>query len=275
MNARGPSRWMALAAVVAAPTAFAQSINIEFGNGSSVPSASYGAAADQPGHWNSLGTMPTSQRFPMRGLNGQTLPARLYNIGTTQLMAFNNPGTGGDDERLLDEMYLSFNNPVDACMFFEGLRNGRYEVYLYAFTPNNPNLACRTRVDFANEAPKMVGGHWHGQHAEGLSFARFTVTVTDGRIGAHSGLYGGQIQSGLNGIQITHLDGCAADMDNGAGSGIPDDAVDISDLLYFLALYESGDSDADLDDGSFTGTRDDGVTVDDLIYFLYRFNAGC
>ena len=32
---------------------------------------------------------------------------------------------------------------------------------------------------------------------------------------------------------------------------------------------------ADLDDGSGTGVPDDGVTIDDLVYFITRFEGGC
>ncbi len=68
---------------------------------------------------------------------------------------------------------------------------------------------------------------------------------------------------------------CIADVDDGGGSGTPDGAVDISDLLYFLALFDAGDSEADVDDGSSTGTPDGGVDISDLLYFLLRFDAGC
>ena len=33
---------------------------------------------------------------------------------------------------------------------------------------------------------------------------------------------------------------CVADLDNGSGTGTPDNAVDINDLLYFLAHFEAG-----------------------------------
>lgn len=68
---------------------------------------------------------------------------------------------------------------------------------------------------------------------------------------------------------------CAADVDDGTGSGNPDGGVTIDDLLYYLALFDSGDIEADIDDGSQTGTTDGGVTIDDLLYYLLRFDAGC
>lgn len=69
--------------------------------------------------------------------------------------------------------------------------------------------------------------------------------------------------------------GCPADLDDGSGTGTPDGAVTIDDLLYFLVVFETGDVGADLDDGSGTGTPDGAVTIDDLLYFLVRFENGC
>lgn len=68
---------------------------------------------------------------------------------------------------------------------------------------------------------------------------------------------------------------CPADLDNGSGSGTPDEAVNIDDLIYFLVKFEAGDVRVDLDDGSGTGTPDNAVTVDDLLFFLARFEGGC
>ncbi len=68
---------------------------------------------------------------------------------------------------------------------------------------------------------------------------------------------------------------CVADTDDGSGAGTCDGGVDISDLLYYLLLFDGGDLDADLDDGSSTGTPDGGVDISDLLYFLLRFDQGC
>ncbi len=68
---------------------------------------------------------------------------------------------------------------------------------------------------------------------------------------------------------------CAADVDDGSGTGTPDGGVTVDDLLYYLVLFENGDTRADVDDGSGTGTPDSGVTIDDLLYFLVRFEMGC
>jgi uncharacterized membrane protein len=71
--------------------------------------------------------------------------------------------------------------------------------------------------------------------------------------------------------------GCPADLDDGGGGGVPDGAITIEDLLFFLIKFESGETSADLDDdGNPTiGTPDGAVTVDDLLFFLVRFEEGC
>jgi hypothetical protein len=72
---------------------------------------------------------------------------------------------------------------------------------------------------------------------------------------------------------------CAADLDNDGGfpGHAPDGAVDVNDLLYFLAAFEVGDSSADLDnDGDpAVGMPDGGVDINDLLFFLARFEGGC
>jgi hypothetical protein len=73
---------------------------------------------------------------------------------------------------------------------------------------------------------------------------------------------------------------CEADLDSDgslANGGTPDGAVDINDMLFFLAAFEAGHIGADLDnDGNpSAGTPDGGVTVEDLLFFLARFEDGC
>jgi len=68
---------------------------------------------------------------------------------------------------------------------------------------------------------------------------------------------------------------CPADLDNGSGTGVSDDAVTIDDLLFFLGAFESGTLGADLDNGTATGVLDNAVTIDDLLFFLVRFEVGC
>jgi hypothetical protein len=68
---------------------------------------------------------------------------------------------------------------------------------------------------------------------------------------------------------------CPADMDDGTGTGEPDGAVSIDDLLYFIRFFDIGDVRADLANTSGQPLPDGAVTIDDLLYFLDRFEAGC
>lgn len=79
---------------------------------------------------------------------------------------------------------------------------------------------------------------------------------------------------GLNTGLVYRSRVCPADL-TGPTEGVPDAAVDINDLLYFLASFEAGSLGADVDNGSGTGMPDSAVDINDLLYFLARFEAGC
>src|SRR5262249_32742873 len=68
---------------------------------------------------------------------------------------------------------------------------------------------------------------------------------------------------------------CAADVDDGSGTGTPDGGVGLEDLFFFFDMYDAGDPAADIDDGSGTGHWNGGVGIEDALYFLNRFDAGC
>ena len=63
---------------------------------------------------------------------------------------------------------------------------------------------------------------------------------------------------------------CPGDLDNGSATGTRDYAVDVNDLLFFLAAFELGHAEANLDNGSGTGTPDETVDINDLLFFLVR-----
>ncbi|MGH7132720.1 MAG: GC-type dockerin domain-anchored protein [Phycisphaerales bacterium] len=189
--------------------AHAQSLNIRWGSSPTTPPTTY-AAAGLPGTWNSFQLIPDYERRPLAALHGAPTNARLYQYGPSSVLAHDNPTTTGNDALLMDSMVLSQNNPVDCCYWVEGLMNGSYEVLIYALTPNNSSLFCRTRVDFASPGPTWIGGAWPGQHTEGVTFSRFSVTISNGVIGLHSGQYNAFYQSGINGVQIKFLGVCPA-----------------------------------------------------------------
>lgn len=257
-------RTASLLALVVGSSSLAQSINIDFGTPGTGPSSSY-AAAGRRGAWNVLGVMPTSVRFNLVGRDGQPVAATVYNIGGSSLLTHDKPTTTGDDEALLDDMFLSFNNPIDLCLFFEHLANGNYEVITYAQTPDNPMLLSRVRVDNATPGPVMVGGEWLGEHILLNTYSRHTVTVTDGRLNPHSGLQGSLTQSGMNGIQLLYLGPCPGDA-NG------DFDVTFADLNMVLANFGLGGP-ADMLPGDVN--HDGVVNFADLNLVLSNFGRLC
>jgi len=191
----------AVAATFVAASAAAQSVNVDFGSAGSAPSAAYGAQG-LAGTWNTIGVLPPSQRVSLLAVDGSLSSIELYMIGGTALHHADDPATTGDDAALLDDMLIGYNNPVDVCVWFSNVPPGEYEVILYGLTPSDPLLQHRLRVDYALPGATMCGGAWAGFHQEGVSFVRFRVYTESGYVGLHSGLYGGVITSGLNGVQL-------------------------------------------------------------------------
>jgi hypothetical protein len=188
--------------------AAAQAFNIDFGGPESVPSPAY-AAAGLAGAWNAVPVLQAGLRHPLVDLAGAPSNARIYQIGGSTMLVHDDGATQGDDQALLDDMYLSNNNPLDLCIWIENLTNGPYEVLIYALTPGDPALQSRVRVDDGVPGPIMVGGAWSGQHVHGVSYARHVVTIANGVIGLHSGLIQSLLQSGINGIQVRPVGGAA------------------------------------------------------------------
>src|SRR5438552_2714986 len=125
--------------------------------------------------------------------------------GGTQLLQFDNPATSGDDGALMDDMLIGHNDPVDECLWIENLVDDDYEVLIYAVTPDDPSRMCQVRVDDGTPGPVYVGGAWPGAHQRSVTYERFVVHTSGGLIAFHSGLYRGNFQSGMNGVQIRSL----------------------------------------------------------------------
>jgi len=192
------------ACLATASPAIATSYNIDFGTPETTPSATY-AAAGEAGVWNTLGVMPSTVRYPLVDTEGNDVGVEIYNIGGTDMLVVDDPATSGDDEALMDEMFIGFNDPIDVCLWVDGLAPGTYEVITYAMTPDDPSIVSPVRVDDATPGIIEVSGPWPGGHAEGVTYARHVIELAGGTIGLHSGELGGEFQSGVNGIQINLL----------------------------------------------------------------------
>ncbi len=247
-------------ALAAAHQVRAQAFNVDFGPPGSTPSSAY-AAAGVPGVWNSIGLLDPWVRSPLVDVNGVATGAQIYMYGCDDLYSFDDPLTTGDHASLIDDMLISFNSPVDACVWVEGLPNGLYEVLIYALTPGNASQTHRVRVDNAAQGPIWIGGAWPGAHQLDLTYARHTVAIAGGVIGLHSGLYGASITSGINGIQVRRIDGCYPDC-NASGS------LTIADFACFQQKFAAQDLYADC---NASGT----LTIADFACFQAAFAQGC
>jgi hypothetical protein len=156
------------------PAGLAQGFNVDVVMGFGTPANSYGGAAGQTGTWNGL---PAQSGFAaLSDVDGNVTGATLTGIDLFEL-AFNNAGTSGDDEKLMDDFLDG-----DATYVFDGLANGDYEVYTYAWAPDQASFTSSVSVFSSPDPVQNVGGSWPGSHALGTTYAKHTVTVVDGSI---------------------------------------------------------------------------------------------
>jgi len=247
-----------LAVLMCGGIASAQSINLEWGTPETAPPSTY-AGVGLPGVWNTLQEMPSGTRFPLVDIDGNVVTADVANFGFDVIESSEIPGTFGADEALLDDCYTSFNDPVDGCLFFKEMEPGEYEVIMYSIAPDDTTLTSRIRVDQNTLDPEFIGGEWAGLHQDGVTYLRQSATVTgDGRLEIHSGLFGGEIRSVLNGVQLIKTsEVCTGDCDS-------DGEVAFNDLI--CALFTFGTP-------SFTADCDGNESVDfnDLVCMLFEF----
>lgn len=223
-------------ALLAAPAASAQSLNVDFGLPADAPSSSY-AAAGLPGVWNSIeGQDAPETIYPLVGLDGTPTGVTLHNIGGTDLLSASDPSVSGDDGALLNDALLTFTSSLETCLFVDGLEPGTYEVLMYAWMPSAPGVRSRVRHDLGATTAD-VGGAWTGAHVEGVTFARHVLVIgADGFMGSHSGIVPGMPESAgaaLDGFQLRLID-CPGCPDAGppavdAGTGSVDAATAATD----------------------------------------------
>jgi hypothetical protein len=159
--------------VLAAP-GFSQAFNVDVVVGFGTPATSYGAGSGQAGTWNAVAAQPGSVSLVDTG--GNPTAVTLAGIDLFEL-AFNNAGTSGDDEKLMDDFLDG-----DSSYLFAGLANGDYDVYTYAWAPDQAAFVSSVSVASSPDPAQTVGGAWPGSHVLGTTYAKHTVTVTDGTI---------------------------------------------------------------------------------------------
>ncbi len=135
-----------LGVLICASAASGQSFNIDMDTGATpppipgdgAPTAAFGAAANSPGTWNLMEGITQTSIPNLLGLNGAaTSVSFTRNTAAGGNFAFNNTGTTGDFELLLDDGHdLSAAAANPAVYTFSGLQPGPYRVYTYAVAPD-------------------------------------------------------------------------------------------------------------------------------------------
>ncbi|MEO6710417.1 MAG: hypothetical protein ABI054_09865 [Planctomycetota bacterium] len=173
--------------------ASAQGFNIDIGSFNAAPSSGYGGAAGQAGTWNLLATNASTLLTDIGGN-----PTAVTVTGTSPgnfAFGFNNLGTTGDDELLMDDAHDG-NITLD----FAGLSNGDYDVYTYAWAPDSATYFSNVSVTGSPDPIQAVGGTWPGALAQGITHAKHRITVTAGTIQVICTLSSGFTT--VNGVQL-------------------------------------------------------------------------
>ena len=200
-------RHLALLCVLAtAPPAAAQAVNVDIGDffAFGLPSSSYGAAAAQPGAWNSATSASTpAYATSLVDLAGNPTPITTsvvsYGNGAGDF-AFNNAGTTGDDQALMDDLQDIGAGTSITFWTFDGLADGPYDLYTYAWAPDDATFVTTVTISGRGNTVS-TGGAWPGMHVEGVTYARHCVQVTGGQLVVEVQA-AGQGFATLNGFQL-------------------------------------------------------------------------
>lgn len=192
-------------------SAAAQSMNIDVGNASPVPSSVYGGPAGSAGAWNQY---TGGVSAGLLDLAGNSTGVSVSGTGGF-LSGFNDPLTLGDDDALLDD-FLSI--PFIETYTVSGLAAGAYDIYVTTWTFG----PLSTGVDVNNLGMQVIGGVWTGGFVPGATHSLHSVTLgsaqdlvidifsINGALGAISGIQivqipapGATIGLALGGLALT------------------------------------------------------------------------
>jgi len=172
------------------------------------------------------------------------------------------------------DVWFSFNAPVggklSASTCPQGTASGGYSLMANTVLTLHDNPCGSVLVCNDNHTPVPSGCG-----TQLSSFSNYALSSGQTVFFRVSGTTATTHGQGILNVNLT----CFADIDNDGvfPGGTSDGAVDINDLLFFLAGFEAGDVAVDLDnDGdAAAGVTDGAVDINDLLFFLARFEAGC
>jgi len=179
-----------------------QNINIDYDVTFGTPSPAYGAGAAQPGIWNNpAGGVTTAQ--PLVDITGTPTTATIRMVAANFGLSFDNVGTSGDDQALMDDgLDLGGTGSTDTFLI-EHLSAGTYSVYTYAWAPDSATYV--TSVDVNGTGLQNCGGAWPGAQTLGITYTQHdnivvpadgTITIVTATVTTFSTITGIQLVGG-------------------------------------------------------------------------------
>ncbi len=174
-----------VAALIVAPCANAQLINLDFSRAGGQPSDLFGAAPGQAGFWNVY--VPGAPAHLLSDLaGGPTDNATVVGpMGPIPDVGINDPLIDGDAAALLED---GFNGGGDVFqrISLRGIDEGTYFLFLYGLSPNLPNDSTFFSVEADGDVVLLTdasaGGAWPGGFQAGVTHVIYEVTTTNGLI---------------------------------------------------------------------------------------------
>jgi hypothetical protein len=183
-------------------SASAQSFNIDMGPQppfSPLPTPAFGAAAMQPGTWNDISPAITVPA-PLVGLNGVLSGVTIMRQGGGGPAFFDNPGTVGEDQSLMDDYQDIGPAGTTTTWTFSGLATGDYTLFTYAWSPVIPTGQVIVSGGTITP-PQPCGGPWPGMQVQGTTYTVHHFSISGGSaIAITITTLGGS--GGLGGLQL-------------------------------------------------------------------------
>jgi hypothetical protein len=170
--------------VCAASRAQAGSINVDFEpaffNFGTAP-ATFGAAADQPGVWNSVNLFDAVSRSSLLDVSGAATGVSLTPSHTDFFGYVAGGGLGTPDvQALLNEGQFGGTLSSSIEIAISGLPAGDYEIYTYAINEDVAFLSTFVSVPGSPDADSLIGGVFPGAFVEGMNYSVHSVSIGAG-----------------------------------------------------------------------------------------------